>query len=281
MDSTGEVLTYHVVPRFDIAAKGGPLALGTVVTDIKRLVPLNRGENHVGIPEDLKYTPVTQKNFKDTLIRARNANINGWLKACGIPIGASANAGGSKDLENTISCKSIVTTYFDPDPAGVYVKKCLAVKPIQEWLDAAKGHSADLYLVTGLKVARKLKFNKSSMAELHAGGEVEVREPHTSAIDAGAGADVGGKNQQELEFEVDDIVIGIRLNKYHCVKQWFRTGRKIQDQDVVEGDLMNDQREAAEQPEIDFDQLPIPEETTARGQAAATGESECWISRDA
>ncbi|KAL8375695.1 hypothetical protein RB595_007012 [Gaeumannomyces hyphopodioides] len=276
-----EVLTYHVVPRFDIAAKGGPLALGTVVTDIKRLVPLNRQEFHVKVPQSLKYAPVNQTNFKDTLIRARNANAKGWLKALGLPVGASANVSGSKHLENTVTCESIVTTYFDPDPAGEYVKKCLAVKPIQDWLDAAKRHSADLYIVTGLKVARKLKFNKSSTSELQAGGEIEAREPHTDAIGAGTGVDVGGRNQQELEFETDDIVIGIRLNKYHCVKRLLRKERNIRDQGLLDGDMMDDQKEVAEQPEIDFELMPISEEATTKAQAAATGENECWISRDA
>ncbi|KAI4612596.1 hypothetical protein J4E80_007330 [Alternaria sp. BMP 0032] len=281
MASIEEVLTYHVVPRFDIAAKGGPLVLGTVVTDIKRLVPLNRGQFHVKVPKNLKYAPVTQKNFRDTLIRARNANIKGWFKVLGLPVGASANAGGSQNLENTVSCESIVTTYFDPDPAGEFVKRCLAVKPIQDWLDAAKHHKADLYIVTGLKIARKLRFNKSNTAELHAEGEAKVSEPHTNAIEAGAGVDVGGKNQQELEFEVDDIVIGIRLNKYHCVKPYFRKNRNIQDQGFVDGDMMNDQKEAAEQPDIDFELVPISEEITAREQTVAAGEKECWISRDA
>ncbi|KAI8634152.1 hypothetical protein F5Y19DRAFT_412140 [Xylariaceae sp. FL1651] len=281
MASSEQVLTYHVVPRFDIAAKGGPLALGTVVTDIKRLIPLNRGQFHVKVPEDLKYAPVIQTNFKDTLIKARNANIKGWLKACGLPVGASASIGGSKDLENTVSCESIVTTYFDPDPAGDYVKECLAVKPIQGWLDAAKGHTADLHIVTGLKVAKKLMFNKSSSAELHAGAEAEMSEPHTQAVDAGAGIDVGGKNQQALEFEVDDIVIGIRLNRYRCVKRLFRKGRVTKYEGVLDGDLMSDQKKAVEQPEIDFELTPILEEAIAREQAAAAGETECWIGRDA
>ncbi|KAL7943957.1 hypothetical protein V8C42DRAFT_327292 [Trichoderma barbatum] len=281
MASRNEILTYHVVPRFDIAAKGGPLALGTVVADIKRLVPLNRGAFYVDVPQELKYTPVEQTNFKDTLSRARNANIKGWLKAGGFPVGASAGIGGSRDLENTVSSESIVTTYFDPDPAGDYVKKCLAVKPIQDWLDAAKGHSADLYIVTGLKVAKKLKFNKSSTAELHAEVEAKASEPHTNAVDAGASAGIGGKDHQELEFEVDDIVIGSRLNKYHCVKRLFRKGREIQDQGFLDGDMMNDQTKEAEQPEIDFELVPIAEESGAREKAAASGESECWISRDA
>ncbi|KAL7895846.1 hypothetical protein HDV63DRAFT_380779 [Trichoderma sp. SZMC 28014] len=227
MASRNEILTYHVVPRFDIAAKGGPLALGTVVTDIKRLMPLNRGVFHVEVPKELQYTPVEQTNFKDTLIKARNANIKGWLQARGLPVEASADIGGLRDLENTISCKSIITTYFDPDPAGDYIKQCLDVKPIHDWLDAAKGHSADLYIITGLKVAKKLKFNNSSTAELHVDVKAGASEPHTNAVDIGASAGIGGKNQQELEFEVDDIVTGFRLNKYHCVKRLFQKRRDI------------------------------------------------------
>jgi hypothetical protein len=80
------------------------------VTDLQFLRPLNRDPYHVKVPEALKYTPVVQTDFKDTLTKARSANFKAWAKALGLPVGASTNVGGSKDMERTVSCKSIVTT---------------------------------------------------------------------------------------------------------------------------------------------------------------------------
>lgn len=56
--------TYHVVPRFDIAAKGGPLQLGTPVRELRTLKPI--GHSPVTVPEVLLYEPVTQTGFSET-----------------------------------------------------------------------------------------------------------------------------------------------------------------------------------------------------------------------
>ncbi|KAF5602527.1 major facilitator superfamily mfs-1 [Fusarium pseudocircinatum] len=280
MASMNEPLTYHVVPRFDIAAKGGPLSLGTVVGDLKTLVPLNRGKSHVTVPSYLMYAPVIQTNFKDTLVRARNANIKGWAKALGLPASASTDIGGSKALENTVTCESVLTRYFDPDPSGDYVKRCLGVKSVRDWLGRRDERYVDVYIVTGLKVARKLKFNNSSALELHVEAKGSLTEPNTNAIDVGADVNVGGKNTKDLEFEVDDIVLGIRLNGYSCKRPWFGGQRSTQDKGLLDGNMQDNQQEAVQHQEIEFEPLPIPEETAAKERAVMEGERECWISRD-
>ncbi|KAJ2987332.1 hypothetical protein NUW58_g4565 [Xylaria curta] len=271
-----DILTYHVVPRFDIAAKGGPLSLGTVVFDLRFLTPLNRKPFHVKVPDDLMYAPVVHTDFKDTLARARSANFKAWAKALGLPVGASADVGGSKDLERTVSCESIVTTYFDPDPAGKYLRECFAVTPIQDWLENSDDYTADLYLVTGLKVAKDLKFNKSDSSEYHLGAEVEAKDPDANVVDAGAAGEITNENQQALEFSVNDIVVGYRVNLYRCKRSWFKKTRKTADKGVLEGNMM-DGRGGGEQRETDFEALPIPEELAAREEAAATGADECWV----
>ncbi|KAI0539476.1 hypothetical protein GGR58DRAFT_464443 [Xylaria digitata] len=139
-----EILTYHVVPRFDIAAKGGPLSLGTVVADLRSLTPLNRKPFHIEVLGGLQYTPVIQTDFKDTLARARSANFKVWARALGLPVGASAEVGGSKGLERTVSCESIVTKYFDLDPVGNYLRDRITVRPIQDWLECSGEYTADL-----------------------------------------------------------------------------------------------------------------------------------------
>ncbi|KAF5968161.1 thermostable alkaline protease [Fusarium bulbicola] len=249
-----------------------PLSLGTVVSDLKTLVPLNRGKSHVAVPSYLMYAPVLQTNFKDTLVRARNANVKGWVKALGLPASASTDIGGSKGLENTVTCESVLTRYFDPDPSGDYVKRCLGVKSIRDWLSRRDERSVKLYIVTGLKVARKLQFNSSSAIELHAEAKGNLTEPNTNAIDVGVDANAGDKSTKDLEFEVDDIVLGIGFNGYSCKRPWFGGQRSTQDNGILDGNMQDNQQEAVQHQEIEFELLPIPEEAAVKETAAMEGE---------
>lgn len=272
------VLTYHVVPRFDIAANGGALALGIIVTDLKHLTPLNRGKYLIEVPEELMYESVSQTDFKDALVKAREGNIDGWVKAIGLPVGGKASVGESKDIESTVSCESVVTTYFDPDPMDKYLDKCFKVDPVQKWLKAAKCQTTDLYLVTGLKVAKKLKFNKDSNNKAHAGGEVSAKEPHTNPVEAGIGANVARSKVHKLEFGADDIVLGYRVNMYHCKRGYFSNKDwKFKDKGVLDGNMQGDDEDARQEPETRFELVPISEVVIAEKQAIDAGESECWL----
>ncbi|EFY97966.1 hypothetical protein X797_009406 [Metarhizium robertsii] len=269
------ILTYHVVPRFDIAAEGGPLSLGTIVANLQHLVPLNRGF-HVEVPEALKYTPVCQTQFRETLIKAREANFGAWLKAIGIPVGGSVIGGGSRDLESSVSCDSIVTTYFDPD--NDYFQKCLATRPIQDWVEASNHFTANLYMITGLKVAKNLKFNASRSTEKHGKAELQVNEPHTGAVEGGVSVDASGGTKKATEFSVDDIIIAYRVNHYACSQtRWFGKHMETKDKGLLTGDLMNHEQKEAEQPEMTFEPLSIPEEVAAQERAMADGSDECWV----
>lgn len=271
------LLTYHVVPRFDIAAEGGPLSLGTIVYDLKRLIPLNRREFHIEVPEELKYTPVTQTDVKDTLRRAREANFAAWVKAAGLPAGASAAAGTTKNATESVSCESIVTTYFDPDPSGSYMRSALAVKPVQDWLEGFDGHWTELYLITGLKIAKGLDFMKSSTAGKDIDGKVELKEPTTNAIETGAEITASREKGRELEFSVNDIVLGFRVNRYRCRRFWFRKNWTTKDKGIMSGNMMGDEPSENSPVETEFEPVPMPEEITAREKARVAGASECWI----
>ncbi|KAM0551703.1 hypothetical protein ACHAPJ_008270 [Fusarium lateritium] len=272
------VLTYHVVPRFDIPAKGGPLSLGTILSDLKRLVPLNR--KFVIDPGDLAYTPVSQTDFKNSLARARQLNFEAWVKALGLPVGASTDAGGSSDIEDSVSCDSIITTYFDPDDA--YIKESFQRKPIQDKLDAAKEQmldslrmrTTDLYLVTGLKVAKNLKFNKSGATERHINTSVEGSEPHTNAAEGGFKGEASETKEHSLEFTVDDIIIGYRVNHY-SVKRVFGKNKEPKDKGVLDGDMQDDGESEGEQPQLEFE--PIPEGPASRDSIKDPANNELWI----
>ncbi|KAK0710127.1 hypothetical protein B0T26DRAFT_598852, partial [Lasiosphaeria miniovina] len=84
--------------------------------------------------------------------------------------GASAQS----ETTSTVACDAIVTTYFDPDRA--YVARSLASGDVSEHF-AGSGYEDDVYLVTGLKVAEKLRYSSSTSAQRAARAEVAAREP--------------------------------------------------------------------------------------------------------
>ncbi|KHN96552.1 uncharacterized protein MAM_05495 [Metarhizium album ARSEF 1941] len=269
-------LTYHVVPRFDIAADGGPLALGTVVSDLATLRPLNHGRHHVEVPDELLYAPVTQTNFKDTLAKVRELNVRAWAEALRLPYTASASIGLSKGVEDSVSCEAVVTTYFDPDLAGDYVKTCFAVRPIQDVLDAARGHKADFFIVTGLKVAKRLKFNDTSYQRRGVQGEVSGEDPQVSSARGGVECKISGEKKQRLAFEADDIVIGFRVHKYHCVRNRHTKDLSHRDEGLLTGDLQGDGGSGGRQGIDPVDELLIREDDEFGRQAGHDGDDEVW-----
>jgi hypothetical protein len=150
------------------------------------------------------------------------------------------------------------------------------VHPIQEWLDNSDEYTADLYLVTGLKVAKELNFNKSNSSEHHIESKIEAKDPTAGVVDTGTAGELTDEKQQALQFNVDDIVIGYRVSLYRCRRCLFKKSRKTIDEGVVGGDLL-DNRGGGEQPQTEFEALPIPEELAAREEATTIGVTECWV----
>ncbi|KAJ2989197.1 hypothetical protein NUW58_g3595 [Xylaria curta] len=128
--SKPRIFTYHIAPHFNIAATDGALRLGTVVKDLLELAPLNKGEaNYEPVPDDEIYTPTLQTGFHATRTQL-----------------LSGNAGGEWINKETFSCDGVMTTYFDP--TGEWVAKCLAAKPINDYI-VGSGYKKEVYIVTG------------------------------------------------------------------------------------------------------------------------------------
>lgn len=281
--NAGITLTYHVVPRFDIAAKNGPLALGTIVADLSTLVPLNRGFRK-DVPETLLYDPVTQSDFKSTLATVRRLNARAWLSFLGGPASASAAAeiAASSELENGVECDAVTTTYFDDPDGSAYIKSCLDVKPIHDRLEisaAAGAHALNLYVVTGLKVAHNLRYNRENKRENSGKLEVSAKDPNTQ-VGGGVGAEAVHQKRKRVEFKVDDIVIGYRVNKYRCVRKWFKKDWSKKDEGQLEGNMQasgdgDDQDDEEGQMVTQFEVLVDEDEAAAR--AATPGATECWV----
>ncbi|KAF2685034.1 hypothetical protein K458DRAFT_417140 [Lentithecium fluviatile CBS 122367] len=275
------IKTYHVVPRFDMAADGGPLFLGAIFRDLAFLRPaLNRQENtRIKVREELKYTPITQVGFRETQAKIREGSFEAWVKVLsglgGAVGGGSANVSRSSDTENTVACEEIVTTYFDPDDK--YLADSFAVEPVQKYLEGSRGWTTELYLITGLKVAKKLEYNKSNTSQGRVSGQLASQDPHGTAAGAGVDANLAGKNRHQIEFIVADVVVGYRVNKYRCMRQFFGKDRKINDDGVLVGEMMADKEARAKQPQVQYEAVPIPEEAAGADKASGGDAYECWI----
>jgi hypothetical protein len=268
--------TYHVVPRFDIAAKGGAIGLGTVVDNLLMLRPLNPGEI-VPIPENLRYTPVTHAGFTETRSRLREGHCGIWAKALACQ-GASADASVQHESQATVTCEAIVTTYFDPDAA--YVAQSLAVRGVSDHF-IGSGYEDDVYLITGLKVAKKLRYGSTTSTQLAGDASVATQAP-SEGIQLGAKAGSSGNKGDTVAFEVDDIVVGFRVRRYAYVPaSWnpFSKKKKLKGEDYLKkAEMQGEGRTDTKEPEPTYEQLPIPEEQDAQAAVGETSEpGEHWV----
>jgi len=263
--------TYHVVPRFDIAAEDGPLTLGTIVDDLKLLVPLNRGQHPIAKP----YKPTTQIGFSETRAKIIGGGFMVWARALVEQgIGVSASISGSNNVAETISCASVVTTYFDP--SRQYVDECLQAQPIQEYLEGSDSRSADIYMITGLKVAKDLKFSGSAATNAQSELKAGVQLPQVPAV-MGQGGTLGKNVHQAVKFGADDIVVGFRVSQYRVRRRLWRK-RVVENKGIVQGQMWGYEEEGYKQYQTEFEEVPVPEEVVAQEEARNAGVlDECWV----
>lgn len=268
--------TYHVVPRFDIAAQGGALELGTVVDSLLMLRPLNPGEI-VPIPENLRYALVSHAGFTETRSRLHEGHCGIWAKALAFQ-GAAADASAQHESQATVACEAIVTTYFDPDAA--YVARSLAVRGVSDHF-IGSGYEDSVYLITGLKVAKKLRYGSTTSTQLAADANVTSRAL-SEGIQLGAQAGSSGNSGNTVEFEADDIVVGFRVRRYAYVpasRNPFSKKKKLKGEDYLKkAEMHGEGRPEVKGLEPTYEQLPIPEEQDAQAAAGEAGElGERWV----
>ncbi|KAH8744346.1 hypothetical protein F5882DRAFT_423609 [Hyaloscypha sp. PMI_1271] len=296
--SKQRVPTYHVVPHFNFAAKGGALQLGSVYKDLLELAPMNKkAEHRIVVPEDDIYPPTTQDGFDATRSKLLTGDFGVWAKALGLSgVGGSASAGGEKSVYESVSCTSVVTCYFDPDDD--YVSKCLAAKPISDYMIGSGKKRAPVYLLTGLKVAKKLKFHTEESRKAHAKLEASGTVPQ-APVEIGGNTNMANENAKALNFETNDVVVGFRVAKYRLPKPSLfgkkkdkdkkKDDDKKEDEDkkpvgglYIEGAEMLDDQEGDTKEQLRrFEKVEIPEELKAQAALKEQDENleimECWV----
>jgi hypothetical protein len=259
--------TYHVTPHFNIAATGGPLQLGTVVKDLFELAPLNKKEaDRVPIPDDEIYPPTAQTGFCATRSQLLSGQFGVWAKALGLSsVGGKASAGGERSNDETFTCESVVTKYFDP--TDEWVARCLAAKPVDDYI-VGSGYKKEVYLITGLKVAKNLSFDSEAVRKAKAEGKAEASVPQ-APLESGVEGNVTKEKSQTLGFQSNDIVVGFRVRKYRYKKKsLFSKERKPEGKSFVKGAEMLDDKAGPSQKKLDqFEEVLITEEVPAQEEA--------------
>ncbi|RSL54892.1 hypothetical protein CEP54_009628 [Fusarium duplospermum] len=283
MTTKQRIPTFHVVPHFNFAAKGGALQLGRVYKDLLEMAPMNKKPEHcVDVDEDEIYPPTTQSGFEATTSQLLTGEFGIWAKALGVG-GAGAGAGAEKSVYESASCTSVVTFYFDPDED--YVSRCLSVKPVEDYMAGAGRKRPAVFLLTGLKVAKKLKFHTEASRGMHAEAEGGVHIPQ-EPVKLEAKAELAAQKAKVLGFETDDIVVGFRVAKYQRKKPSI-FGKKKEEKSVgglyIEGaEMLDDENVTKTAPRWEYEEVPIPEELKAQevareGQGENAEIAECWV----
>lgn len=280
----GRCKTYHVVPRFDLAAEGGQLFLGGVYQDLNILKPaINRREMHrLPIPEDLLYPSVSQKGFRETRASIREGSFDAWVKILGClgvgSTGGSATIAGSRDNEDTVACEEIETTYFDPDDS--FVLNSFNIDPVKRYLEGSRHRTATLYIVTGIKIAKGLDYNKSNNTRGQIGAQVAIDGAHSGVAEASTAANLSGENDHNLEFAVaSDIIIGFRVNKFRCIRRvgFGKKDRKVKDDGVLTGAMMANDNDNVRQEYIEVEALAMGDEDSAIPTTASDQSERCVV----
>lgn len=272
--SKPRIPTYHVAPHFNIAADGGALRLGTVVRDLLELVPLNKKDaDFVPVPAEDIYPPTRQTGFRATRSQLLSGRFGIWAEALGMGgLRGHASAGGERNSEETLSCDSVVTTYFDP--TDEWVAKCLAAKPVDDYI-VGSAYAAGVYIVTGLKVAMSLSFGGEATKSGDADVKVGVSVPQ-APVGAGAEGNVKAEKTQAIGFKSSDIVVGFRVKKYRYKKKsLFNRERKLDGQHFIRGAEMLDDK--GSKTPLNFEEVLIEEETLAQEAEKLAATEECWV----
>jgi hypothetical protein len=257
-----------------------------VYKDLLEMAPMNKKPEHrAAVPDDEIYPPTTQDGFDVTRSKLLTGDFGVWAKALGLSgVGGGAGAGAEKSAYESVSCTSVVTFYFDPDDD--YVSRCLAAKPIKDYMTGSGKNRAPVFLLTGLKVAKKLKFHTEESRRAHAELEASGSAPQAT-VELGANANLASEKAKALSFETGDIVVGFRVAKYQLEKPSLFGKKKDEEKKPVgrlyiEGaEMLDDQEGEKKEPLRRYEEIPIPEELKAQEALKEQGENveikECWV----
>ncbi|KAI8156724.1 major facilitator superfamily MFS-1 [Colletotrichum sp. SAR 10_86] len=141
----------------------------------------------------------------------RGGELGIWAKTVGIEgLGGEASGNHETSSEETYQFESIDTEYFYAD--NDYITQAMNKKDVKEFM---KGNGyAPVYIVTGLKIARRPAVSVTSGKKRGVRGEASISQPEVLPIDSGMKGSLTNEGTKAMEFQdSEDFVIGIRVKK--------------------------------------------------------------------
>lgn len=211
------VPTYYLLSSFSIAPPPiGPLDLGTIITDLTTLEPIN-SDCHIQIPPKSIFSD-HKRGFTTTRSRLTKGEYGIWAQLWGTQgVGGELSLSHEQSGEDSFRIERLDTLFFYPTQE--YVTQSMLMPDVKEYI-AGTGYRA-VYMVTGVKIAR------GAAGEIRRGRRWEGRADVGLSQPAGIQVEVGPKVGRTKENEVsegfeesDDFVIGIQVKRLYYKKHF-------------------------------------------------------------
>ncbi|KAK6340295.1 hypothetical protein TWF730_002058 [Orbilia blumenaviensis] len=201
--------SYHLLPNFrTVPPPNGPLALGTLLTDLQTYEPINQ-ELRVEIPEN-RIQEFHIEGFTATRARMLKGDLGIWAKFVaieGIGGGINWSAEGNEELEFNFQGLDTVEFY----PTREYMADSMQLAEVKDYFDYRRS-KPPVFLVTGLMIARDPSVSSKTQKDWKATAEMGINPP--DIVEVGPRAHFESQTNQSISVtKSDDFVVGVRLRK--------------------------------------------------------------------
>ena len=205
--------TYMLVPHYDFPP-GGPIVLGSIISDIRKPDDSLNPEDIVEIPETSKYA--THKHDWQHTVESINGGGTGvWARCLSIlGFGGSINMHFDSRSLDHYRFRDLETVFFSPTQG--YLKEAVNRESVREYLEGSL--YAPIYIITGLKIVRGPGAEVTKRRSLGGDGSAKFGVPATLAgvpfaVDTGE-VTLHHTDAENTSFGgSSDFIIGYRLGK--------------------------------------------------------------------
>ncbi|KAF2804924.1 uncharacterized protein BDZ99DRAFT_467152 [Mytilinidion resinicola] len=183
--------------------QGGPIKIGNIITN------MFHPENTIGfldpLPNVMKGAGAGEGDVKREAHGSINISFSAKLYEA---FGGRAEASKERSLRTVYEYNEVESWYLSQNPTGADVK---ALRKKDEQVDGAL-NTGPVFIVTGLKIAKGLKYSNRRTAEMHGGlsGGGHINEH--AAVEGRAEATRGGENAESYKI-LGDCILAYRLHE--------------------------------------------------------------------
>lgn len=203
--------TYHLPPNFSINPPPlGPIDLGTIVSDLRRLDVVVNESSRGGIPPTRRHLH-SKHGFTATQSRMRSGEFGVWAKLLGAEgIGGELSHAGSRTNEVEYRFSRLDTMTFSPAPADF--RDAMREPEVAEFVEGSNYEPVSM--VTGIKIAVEPSVNRTKATTFANTAEFGLQEPAGVPFEVGPRIHFSGEDRSTEGWErSDDFIYGIRVAK--------------------------------------------------------------------